>query len=636
MGLLTPMALGFLSLALPIILFYMLKLRRQETLVSSTFLWRQALRDLQANAPWQRLRRNLLLLLQLLILALLVLASARPFYESPSLTKGNVIVLLDASASMKATDVKPSRFEAAKSIINRIVDDLGSGDQITIVLVAGQAEVVVSNSADKPTIKRALAALEAKNSTANFSDAIALAVASAERIANSSVVIVGDGGLGNILIDRVPVPVRYVPVGVSSNNVAISSIAARDGAHGAQLFLGLSNYDETPSRGRASIYVNGQLHDSREFALEPGAESGFGWDGLPPDTELVQARVEVADELAVDNTAWTLRAPAAARKVLLVSGGNLFLERALSLLPGVELSKMPPDSSTPPEGFDLYVLDGVVPALMPPGGILFVNPSQDQSLFSVIGDAENLAVTRQQTDDPILRFVNVSDLRVAKARQIAPPEWSRTILQSGDVPLLLVGEKDGRRIAVMPFDVHASNLPLLVAFPILTTNIVDWLEPSGSHSLLPETKAGDPLTLGLDPKAREVEIRRPDGSRWKAIANQASVTYAETDWLGVYEVVQHLDGGGSKLARFVVSLADPLESDITPSKSIPLQGQDSSGIGEALMARREMWWPLIAAALAVLILEWGIDQRRHGRRRSIHPPATVSRTLERKAGTRVR
>ena len=64
MSFLTPLGLIGGLLAIPIILLYMLRLRRREVTISSTFLWRQVLQDREANSPWQRLRRNLLLLLQ--------------------------------------------------------------------------------------------------------------------------------------------------------------------------------------------------------------------------------------------------------------------------------------------------------------------------------------------------------------------------------------------------------------------------------------------------------------------------------------------------------------------------------------------------------------------------------------------
>src|SRR5688572_3808621 len=116
MTLLTPYALFAALLIIPILMLYMLRLRRREMMVSSHFLWRQVLQDTEANTPWQRLRRNLLLLLQLLILAFLVLALARPAQVVETLSAGRTVLLLDASASMNAADVDgTTRFEAAKT-----------------------------------------------------------------------------------------------------------------------------------------------------------------------------------------------------------------------------------------------------------------------------------------------------------------------------------------------------------------------------------------------------------------------------------------------------------------------------------------------------------------------------------------
>src|SRR5947209_4888740 len=94
-----------------IVVMYILKLRRKDVVVSSTFLWRQVIRDVQANAPFQKLRRNLLLLLQLIAAALIIFALARPFQRFFAIGGRNIVVIVDTSASMGATDVQPSRLE---------------------------------------------------------------------------------------------------------------------------------------------------------------------------------------------------------------------------------------------------------------------------------------------------------------------------------------------------------------------------------------------------------------------------------------------------------------------------------------------------------------------------------------------
>src|SRR4051812_4485587 len=95
--------LWLLPMAGLIFLMYLLKLRRKDVVVSSTFLWRQVIHDVQANAPFQKLRKNLLLFLQLAAVALLVFAIARPFFRTRGLGGRSVVIVMDTSASMAAT-----------------------------------------------------------------------------------------------------------------------------------------------------------------------------------------------------------------------------------------------------------------------------------------------------------------------------------------------------------------------------------------------------------------------------------------------------------------------------------------------------------------------------------------------------
>src|SRR6266566_8295248 len=158
MGVLLPAALALLALAVPIIIFYMLRLRRDEAPVSSSMLWRRALLDRTANAPWRRLRRNLLLLLQLLLLLLLVFSLARPFVFTDTVASGNIVVVLDASASMQATDEAggKSRFDRARDEASALVDGLGSDSRMTIIWAGPSAQTVASTSADKSALHAAL------------------------------------------------------------------------------------------------------------------------------------------------------------------------------------------------------------------------------------------------------------------------------------------------------------------------------------------------------------------------------------------------------------------------------------------------------------------------------------------------
>src|SRR4029453_902248 len=156
MRFLSPEAFAFAAAIPVVILFYLLKRKRVVKLVSSTLLWQKFLAETQASAPFQRLRHNWLLILQLLLLALVVFALGRPFFAGNSKSSRLRVLILDASASMQSTDEKPSRFEKARAEALRWVDSLKDNDQMVVLVAAGNTEVKQSATSDKGALRRAI------------------------------------------------------------------------------------------------------------------------------------------------------------------------------------------------------------------------------------------------------------------------------------------------------------------------------------------------------------------------------------------------------------------------------------------------------------------------------------------------
>ena len=141
MNFLSPLAFLFAASIPVVVVFYLLKRKRVVKLVPSTLLWQKFLAETQASAPFQKLRHNWLLILQILLLLLAVLALSRPFFSGKARSSALRIVILDGSASMQATDAAPSRFALAKSEALRLVDALKPEERM-MVLLAGANTVV--------------------------------------------------------------------------------------------------------------------------------------------------------------------------------------------------------------------------------------------------------------------------------------------------------------------------------------------------------------------------------------------------------------------------------------------------------------------------------------------------------------
>src|ERR1051325_8439102 len=203
-----------------IVLMYILKLRRKDVVVSSTFLWRQVIRDVQANAPFQKLRKNLLLFLQLLAALLLVLAITRPFWRGKGIGGRSVVIVVDTSASMSATDVKPSRLEEAKRAALDIANSMKAQDQMMVVSASSKAEAATGFTSDKGELARAINGLRAHMTGTNMRDAVNLAAALVATREASEIDVISDGAFDPITnVNLGKTHVAFHPIGKNSANV---------------------------------------------------------------------------------------------------------------------------------------------------------------------------------------------------------------------------------------------------------------------------------------------------------------------------------------------------------------------------------------------------------------------------------
>jgi Ca-activated chloride channel homolog len=204
---------------------------------------------------------------------------------------------------------------------------------------------------------------------------------------------------------------------------------------------------------------------------------------------------------------------------------------------------------------------------------------------------------------------------VLKAARIVPGSWARTVIDSDGGPLLLVGEREGRRIAVLSFDLHNSDLPLQVAFPLLLSNLMGFLAP-GAGAEAAQLLPGQPLALQVDAQVSEVRVTRPDGSVASSRNDQVQIQagqaiYAETDALGVYTIEEF--SGNELLARrrFAVNLFTPSESRVLPERDLRITQTSGaqSTISRERDGRQEFWRWVALLALIILLTEWLVYQR---------------------------
>ncbi len=631
MAFLAPAALAGFALMIPVALLYMLRLRRREVMVSSTFLWQQVVRDREANTPWQRLRRNLLLFLQLLIIALIVLALARPYLIVPAVSAGRTALLIDASASMNTTDGDPgTRFEAALRRARDTLGTAGESDEFSVIRVGTTAEVLAPFTADRATLRAALDAAAPGDGGADWGTAFTLAAAGAQGTEAFTTVIFSDGG-GALSseagpgLPALPGVVRYEPVGARGDNLAIIALATRAlPGQPPQLFGQVANYGLADAEAIFDLRVDGELFAAERITVPAGGSLPFVSEALPEGFGTLRAgltapiETDWPDALALDDAGYAVAGAAQTRRVLLVTEGNVFLEQALRSLPGVSAFTVRPGSGLPETGFDLVILDGVVPDRLPSGDVLFINPDRSTALFAVgetreattDGGASPTANIRLAGADPRLRYVNLSTVNLLRFREVSAG-WAEPLIVADGGPLLLAGDTGVQQAAILTFDLRDSDLPLQIAFPLLMAGLIDWFAPQELVNTPSGYAVGASVPIDPEPGAEAVRVTAP-GSEPVTLPldTNGEAVFSANGAPGLYRVEALTGSAITQSAVFAVNLFDPAESAIAPQAAIRVGGQPVLPKQGEAVGQRELWPYLALAALAVLLLEWLIDFRR--------------------------
>src|SRR6185369_1121015 len=454
MSFLSPLALiGLLFLPL-VVAMYLLKLRRDDAVVPSTLLWQRLIADLEANAPWQRIRRSLLLLLQLLLVLLLAFVAARPFLERPAGLARDLVLVIDTSASMAATDLQPNRLDAAKAAAIDALRDLPSDGKVSVIAAGRTARVVVNGTSDLGRVRAAIDEIAISEASGDLDDALTLANALAARSGDAEVLVATDAALAVKPTARLDHPVKVLQVGRERRNQAVVALAVRPAPSGVtrSVFVSLANLDIEPAQRRLELYGDGVLLEARDVFLDPQTRSEVIVDDVPKAVTVVEARLGGAapDNLALDDRAWAIVPPDRLRRILLVSDGDPYLETALTYLPNTELYGVASTAygpSTHPELFDLIIFEGAIPATLPDTAILAIAPTKTSDLGEVVGSLTDPAIGSASADEPILRYVDLSTTHVGKATKLVLPAWARAVLPGpAGAPLLYVGERAGQRV----------------------------------------------------------------------------------------------------------------------------------------------------------------------------------------------
>lgn len=646
------------GIVLPLLaLLYMLKLRRRRVRIGSSMLWPADRHDLQVDTPFRRMRVTPLLLLQALVLVLLLLALADPVIERPGGPSARTILLVDASASMRARDVpglgedatgaaRRSRLEAALDEARAIVRDAtargGDADaEIMVITFARRPEVVLGFDGRRTVLLDALERIDGTDEPADLEAALRLAGSFARGRGGESadaepaeIVLLSDGGVaepreGSFRVEAGAV--RMIPIGPPAarvRNIGVADLSARrdiEDPENVIVFARLVNAGPEPVEPRVALVANGEVKATRRATIPAATDDGpgettEGFDLVLEDGATLVCRLEGGDPMPADDAAAVVVPPPAAPRIALVHGDEapspLLAEllrgaepRALVPMPPEDFARLAEDPVALDANFDLAVADGVrgfrlpaIPSLVVGGSVVGV----PQVPPAVDGGRRILAWAREH---PVMRYVGLDDATYTGFGAWETPPGAEPLADGPDGPVIVLMEDRGVEHVLVGFALGRTNWSTQVGVAVFMQNVLDRLlrETTGDRSLA--AAPGEPLEVRARPDAQTLRLRQGGDVLREVPVGGAGpggrVRIAAPARAGIYAI----EGARPPRDILAVNVADRVESDLRPRTDLRVNASTVAAATGSGLVRRGLWPWLAAAALVLCLAEWLVHCR---------------------------
>lgn len=585
---------------------YLLRMRRRDLRVPKTFLWPERVDEVRANSFFQKLKFNWLMVLQLLALALLAFGLARLQTRQEGAAGQITVAVIDSSASMSATDVEPDRFSAAVEHVRKMVSGMKASDQLAIIEAGPTPRVVLSLSNDQTRIRRALDGLKVTHAPSDVGEALRLATALVGTTEGGKIVLLSDGTFPAIE-DFTPgkAELVYTQVGESGENVAVQALGVGESASGRQVFVGLKNYGTKPASGTMTLTGDGNLVTSVRFQAEPGESWGRTFE-TPATHTTYQAVIDTQDVLKADNTRTVAANQSQQVRILLVSPGDPFLERALILDPRVVLNRAAAVPATEkkdapgPSEYDITIFDGVKPSAVKSEAVVALGGSSAESPVTATGTSK-APVFLTSKPHPLTDGVDFSGVYIDTAEKVRVNTTGTVLAETRDGPLMVINE-GAQKYVYLAFEPLDSDFPLHYSFPIFVANLVDYLAET-TVSTISEIQTGQ--VVGLPAGSEDpLPITGPDGFEAMVAPSSGRYIVREFNQVGTYRA-----GEGDDARTFLVNLTDPVESAVAPADTVSVSGGEVARTS-TLVRYTDLWKPMLLVGLCVLAFEWWLYARR--------------------------
>ncbi|MDR2438095.1 MAG: BatA and WFA domain-containing protein [Planctomycetaceae bacterium] len=608
MTFINPTAWYLLFWAVPIILFYIIRIRLRQEPVSTVIFWQQVFEERRSRSFWRRLRHLISLLLSLFFLFLLIGAVLNPVWVSHK-TPARCVIIVDNSAGMNvvADSHGTSRLNLVKTQLNRLLTTNTIARQTAIITAGGTPQIVVGFTDHPGTLRRNIKSIKPTDYVTALTSAVELAeqlIASEE---DSLIWIYTDGCVPN-LADLMKKPnIKFFPVGSPKNNIGITRFQPRRSfgdVAGYEFLIEMVNFGTESVKAELELELEGRNVDVIHCKLEPNQPQTQTKSVLDITAQggLLRATVNTNDIFPTDNTAVAFLPELTTQHVYIFGTENFFLHKVLQSQPNVELHFLSVLPDRVPDG-GVLVLHQTVPETIPDGNVLIIDPRNSCDQFEVGEEIEVPMIAEEDSASPFLKFVHLTNLIIAGARKLTFQNNNIEIL--AETPESLPVYAYCNNMLVLTADLTRSDLALRTAFPILISQALTQFRGGGGE-LEKTYSTHEPVCLELKTTNEQVTVISPSGFSQQFPVKSNTVSLGMLPECGVWTILN----GTTERIRIACNLSDASESNLRLAPESFYTQDSSISNGMLLQTSLPIWFWLTIIALFLCVTEWFLYQRR--------------------------
>ncbi len=575
-----------------IIILYMLKQKATDHTFSSIMLWREVYRNIEATKPWEKLKNNLLMYLQILTVIGLIFALMGPYLKSGGNSYSNVLIVIDSSGSMNYSYNKDkTRFDEE---INRAIDYVNSLDDtasVTVVTVDKESKLLFSGITDKSEINNKINNIKVTELAGNLNNGISMIDSIVKQWESYEIVMFTDTA-----VELGEIEAKVVNLYSEGNNASLDYVSYGYEEDALVVLTKVTNYGNEALVSDINLYGDGTLLAVEPVIVASGDSAIVYFKSVNFEGKCLKAEINNTDSLMSDNYAYTVMGKQGITSVLIVSESNIFLEKAAGSLSNVEVYKTTDSNvvgdSTP---FDIYIFDGIIPNDLPSSNIIFINSDSNQYV-ELDGNIEGSMLTFRNSD--VTTYLEGFSFGVNSGKAMKIPEWGTSYLELDDKCIGYYGQVDGRKVATLGFDIHSTDLALKPEFPILMANLIGYMSNNElvvNDSIL----TGDNISFNSDINGGNIIVEDCLGNMETLDVNGV-LSYGNTDYSGIYKATQIV---GAELKESYVAVNFPVGEESNVIEADEIEG---STVGEDIKPSggRELSTAIIICLLILLTIEW--------------------------------